>query len=86
MERTKQIKNFLMETDKKCPSKHFTLLRLYIIYKVRSVLSKRHRGKIGKRVCGYNTEKVSIKTLHFAPCIYNRYKARSVSPSKPEKQ
>ncbi len=84
MERTKQIRNFLMETGKKCPSKHSTLLRLYIIYKAWSVLSKRHSGKVGKNISDSHKGKVSIKTLHFAPCIYNRHKVWSVSPAKPK--
>ena len=40
MEKIKQTGKFLTPTDKKCPQKHFTLLRLYIIYKAWSVSLK----------------------------------------------
>ena len=84
MERTKRIRNFLSGTGKKCPRKHSTSLRLYIIYKAWSVLPGRHGGKTGKKVRGGNAGKASVKTVHFAPCIYNGYKAWSVPPRKPE--
>ena len=40
MEKIKQTGKFLTPTDKKCPQKHSTLLRLYIIYKAWSVSLK----------------------------------------------
>lgn len=46
MEKIKQTGNFLTPTDKKCPQKHSTLLRLYIIYKAWSVSLKWREWKL----------------------------------------
>ena len=84
MEKTKQTGNSLTETDEKCPRKHSTLLRLYIIYKVWSVLPKRHVEETNKEACCGSRDKVSIKTLQSTPCIYNRHEVWSVPKNKPE--
>ena len=62
MEKIKQTGKFLTPTDKKCPQKHSTLLRLYIIYKAWSVSLKWREWKTDWIIQDCGRQKVSIKT------------------------
>lgn len=86
MEKIKQTGKFLTPTDKKCPQKHSTLLRLYIIYKAWSVSLKWREWKTDWIIQDCGWQKVSIKALHFAPCIYSILKAWSVLPDNTKRQ
>lgn len=86
MEKIKQTGKFLTSTDKKCPQKHSTLLRLYIIYKAWSVSLKWREWKTDWIIQDCGRQKVSIKTLHFAPCIYSILKTWSILPDNTKRQ
>ena len=61
MEKVKQTRKSLTPADKKCPQKHSTLIRLYIIYKAWSVSLKWREWKTDWITQDCGRQKVSMK-------------------------